>query len=445
MLNVSYLGQRVGQLDEGNGRVFFEYDPAWLAHGHELSPLHLARKPGTLYHHAKAFDGLPGLFWDSLPDAWGTKLMELRFAEKGIKPKDVTRLMRLAYVGQRGIGALTYEPAWPTDDPRPAVQQTKLVVLERETRKVVAGAAGDVLPLLLEAGGTAGGAHPKVLVGVSEQRKNEVVYGGNRYPEGYAPWLIKFDLSKENKVAPLEQAYAEMARAAGIKMPETRLFPVHNDEAKELRQHFGVKRFDRTDEGSLHVHSYAGVAHRDPDKGDYRELLLVTKTLTRDMTQVTEAFRRMVFNVVASNRDDHGKNHAFVYRNNQWSMSPAFDVTYVSPVAQSMRGMAVAGEWRAPKWNHLESVAKDAGMEPRVIRAVAEQVAIAVTLWPHYAQQAGVSAEEAAKVKAVVSDQRELLATGRQIAVAPPAPAIEPSPSVKPPRQTPRQGPRMSM
>lgn len=442
MLNVSYHGQRVGLLDEGNGRVYFEYDPAWLAHGHELSPLHLARKPGTLYHHGKAFDGLPGLFWDSLPDSWGAKLMELRFAEKGIKPKDVTRLMRLAYVGQRGIGALTYEPSWPEGDPRPSVQQTKLLVLERETREVVAGAAGKVLPHLLEAGGTAGGAHPKVLVGVNERVTDEVVYGGNRYPAGYTPWLIKFDLSENNRAAPLEQAYASMARAAGIAMPETRLFTVY-DQAGGLRRHFGVKRFDRDSDGAVHVHSYAGAAHRDPDKGDYRELLLVTKTLTRDMTQVAEAFRRMVFNVVASNRDDHGKNHAFLYRNGQWTMSPAFDVTYVSPLNQSMRGMAVAGEWRAPNWAQLQSVAQDAGLEPRVIRAVTEQVAQAITLWPHYAGEAGVSAEEADKVKAVVSDHREILATSRQIAV--PTSMLAPPPAENLPRQTPRQGPRMSM
>ncbi len=443
MLNVNYHGQRVGQLDEGQGRVYFEYDPAWLAHGQELSPLHLARKAGTLYHHAKAFDGLPGLFWDSLPDAWGAKLMEMRFAQNGVQPKNITRLMRLAYVGQRGIGALTYEPAWPATDPRPAVQQTKLIVLERETRQVVAGAADLVLPHLLEAGGTAGGAHPKVLVGVNDLASTEVVYGGNGYPAGYSPWLIKFDLSEKNTTAPLEQAYAAMARAAGIAVPETRLFTVC-DAAGASRRHFGVKRFDREGGESIHVHSYAGVTHRDPDKGDYRELLLVTKALTRDMTQVEEAFRRMVFNVVASNRDDHGKNHAFLYRQGQWTMSPAFDVTYVSPLVQSMRGMAVAGEWRSPGWAQLQGVAQDASLEPRVIRAVAEKVAHAVTLWPHYAEQAGVPAEKAAEVKTILAGQWEILATGRQINVpaAKITPALEGPPVV---RTTPRQGPRMSL
>lgn len=443
MLNVSYHGQRVGQLDEGNGRVYFVYDPAWLVQGHDLSPLHLARKPGTLYHHGKAFDGLPGLFWDSLPDSWGAKLMELRFAAKGIKPKDVTRLMRLAYVGQRGIGALTYEPSWPEKDQRPAVQQTKLIVLERESRELVAGAAGKVLPHLLEAGGTAGGAHPKVLVGVNDQASNEVVYGGNRYPAGYTPWLIKFDLSERNQVAPLEQAYAAMARSAGIAMPETRLFTVYDQAAGGLRQHFGVRRFDRDGDEAIHVHSYAGVTHRDPDKGDYRELLLVTKTLTRDMAQVTEAFRRMVFNVVASNRDDHGKNHAFLYRNGQWTLSPAFDVTFVSPQRQSMRGMAVAGAWSAPGWTQLHSVAQDAGLEPRVVRAVTEQVTQAITLWPYYAEQAGVSAEKAAEVKTILADQKEILAAGRKITVPPPQIAHAPEQSQSIP--TPRQGPRMSM
>jgi serine/threonine-protein kinase HipA len=443
MLNVSYHGQRVGQLDEGKGRVYFVYDPAWLAQGHELSPLHLARKPGTLYHHGKAFDGLPGLFWDSLPDSWGAKLMELRFTEKGIQPKDVTRLMRLAYVGQRGIGALTYEPSWPETDQRPAVQQTKLIVLERESREVVAGAVGKVLPHLLEAGGTAGGAQPKVLVGVNDRASDEVVYGGHRYPAGYTPWLIKFDLTERNHVAPLEQAYAAMARSAGVAMPETRLFTVYDQATGGLRQHFGARRFDRDGDEAVHFHSFAGVAHRDPDKGDYRELLLVTKALTRDMAQVTEAFRRMVFNVVASNRDDHGKNHGFLYRNGQWTVSPAFDVTYVSPLRQSMRGMAVAGEWSAPGWAQLQSVARDAGLEPRVLRAVTEQVAHAVTLWPHYAEQAGVPAAQAAEVKTVLAGQREILAAGQKITVPPPQITQAPEQSQSIP--APRPGPRMSM
>jgi serine/threonine-protein kinase HipA len=226
MLNVAYHGQPVGRLVEGSGRIFFEYDPQWLAQGHDLSPLHLPRKPGVQYYHAKSFDGLPGLFHDSLPDSWGAKLMEMRFAEKGIKPNKVTPLMRLAYVGQCGMGALTYEPAWPEPGLPPKFQQTKLVVLEREARAVVAGSAGKVLAHLVEAGGTAGGAYPKVVVAVNDRVPDEVLYGGGEYPVGHTPWLVKFDLSAHNSIGPMEHAYAAMARAAGIAMPETRLFSV---------------------------------------------------------------------------------------------------------------------------------------------------------------------------------------------------------------------------
>ena len=326
MLNVAYHGQQVGQLAEGNGRIFFEYDPQWLAQGHELSPLHLPRKSGVQYHHAKSFDGLHGLFHDSLPDSWGAKLMEMRFAEKGIKPNKVTPLMRLAYVGQRGMGALTYEPAWPEPGASPRLQPTKLLVLERETRAVVAGSADKVLAHLVEAGGTAGGAYPKVVIAVNDRAPGEVFYGAGDYPAGYTPWLVKFDLSAKNTTGPMEQAYAAMARAAGITMPETRLFDV-SDQKGKVRQHFGARRFDRHGAERIHVHSFAGLAHKDPDKCDYRDLLLVAKALTRDMTQVAEGVRRMVFNVAASNRDDHGKNHAFVYRQEEWTFSPAFDLT----------------------------------------------------------------------------------------------------------------------
>jgi len=430
MLNVAYHGQPVGRLVDGRGRIFFEYDPPWLARGHDLSPLHLPRKPGVQYYHAKNFDGLPGLFYDSLPDSWGAKLMEMRFAEKGIKPNKVTPLMRLAYVGQRGMGALTYEPAWPEPGASPQLHQTRLLTLEREARAVVAGSVDKVLAHLVAADGTAGGAYPKVVVAVNDRRPGEVLYGGGEYPEGYTPWLVKFDLGKDNTTGPTEHAYAAMARAAGIAMPETRLFSVP-DRAGTKRRHFGVKRFDRDGAERLHVHSFAGVAHKDPDKCDYRDLLLVAKALTRDMTQVAEGVRRMIFNVAASNRDDHGKNHAFVYRQGAWAFSPAFDLIFVSPTVQSMRGMGIGGEWRTPTMDRIASVAQDAGLEPKAIRSIAEQVAAAVQRWPQFAAEAAVPAEEIARVQRVIVDQREGLANRAQISFSV-APTVQTDPALRP-------------
>ena len=430
MLNVAYHGQQVGRLVEGRGRIFFEYDPSWLAQGHDLSPLHLPRKPGVQYYHAKSFDGMPGLFHDSLPDSWGAKLMEMRFAEKGIKPNKVTPLMRLAYVGQRGMGALTYEPAWPEPGASPHLQQTKLLVLEREARAVVAGAAGKVLAHLVEAGGTAGGAYPKVVIAVNDRAPGEVLYGGGEYPAGYTPWLVKFDLSTANATGPIEQAYAAMARAAGITIPETRLFAV-TDQTGVVRRHFGVKRFDRDGSERFHVHSFAGVAHQDPDKCDYRDLLLVAKALTRDMTQVAEGVRRMVFNVVASNRDDHGKNHAFVYRQGEWAFSPAFDLVFVSPTVQSMRGMGIGGEWRAPTLDQITRVAQDAGLEPKALRSITEQVTAAIRRWPHFAEEAKVPAKDIERVGGVLTAQRESFALRNVIATTPSG-AIRPQESPRP-------------
>jgi serine/threonine-protein kinase HipA len=418
MLNVAYHGQPVGRLAEGNGRIYFEYDPSWLAQGHDLSPLHLPRKPGVQYYHAKAFDGLPGLFHDSLPDAWGAKLMAMRFAEKGIKPNKVTPLLRLAYVGQRGMGALTYQPAWPESGVSSTLPQTKLLVLEREARAVVAGTAGKVLAHLVEAGGTAGGAYPKVVIAAHDRKPDDVVYGGGDCPAGYTPWLVKFDLSADNSSGPMEHAYAAMARAAGIAMPETRLFAVPDTRGK-VRRHFGVRRFDRDGDERIHVHSFAGLAHKDPDKCDYRDLLLIAKALTRDMDQVAEGVRRMIFNVVAGNRDDHGKNHAFLYRHGQWTFSPAFDLVFVSPAAQSMRGMAVGGEWRAPTLTQLSGVARDAGLESKTIQSISEQVAAAVQRWPDFAQEAGVSESETKRIRGALAVPRDLLAPRSTIATGP--------------------------
>lgn len=433
MLNVAYQGQPVGRLVEGAGRVYFEYDPAWLAKGHDLSPLHLPRKAGVQHYHAKSFNGLPGLFHDSLPDSWGAKLMAMRFAERGIKTNKVTPLMQLAYVGQRGMGALTYEPAWPEPGATLRLQQTKLLALEREARAMVAGSAEKVLGALVEAGGTAGGAYPKVVVAANERKPGEVLYGAGEYPAGYTQWLVKFDLSKNNATGPTEHAYAAMAKAAGITMPATKLFYVP-DQAGGAQRHFGVQRFDRSGSERIHVHSFAGVAHKDPDKCDYRELLLVAKALTRDMDQVAEGVRRMIFNVAASNRDDHGKNHAFVYQQGRWTFSPAFDLVPVSPAVQSMRGMGIAGEWRAPTMAQMASVAQDAGLEPKAIKAITEQVATAVQLWPHFAQEAKVPAEEIEQVRRVLADQREALALRNVVSTSPVE--VIPPPILPPPRQS---------
>jgi serine/threonine-protein kinase HipA len=182
------------------------------------------------------------------------------------------------------------------------------------------------------------------------------------------------------------------------------------------------------------VHSFAGVAHKDPDKCDYRDLLLVAKALTRDMTQVLEGVRRMIFNVAASNRDDHGKNHAFVYQRGEWAFSPAFDLVFVSPSVQSMRGMGIGGEWRAPTVAQVSVVARDAGADPKAIQLITDQVAAAVQRWPHFAAEAAVPAEEIARVNGVLAAQRESLVSRNVIATAPSV-AIRPAGS-RGPRQS---------
>jgi serine/threonine-protein kinase HipA len=195
-----------------------------------------------------------------------------------------------------------------------------------------------------------------------------------------------------------------------------------------------VKRFDRDGSERIHVHSFAGVAHQDPDKCDYRDLLLVAKSLTRDMTQVLEGIRRMIFNVASSNRDDHGKNHAFVYRRGEWAFSPAFDLVFAAPSVQSMRGMGISGEWRAPTVAQISAVARDAGADPKALRSILDQVEAAVRRWPHFAAEAAVPGEEIARVSGVLAAQRESLVS-RNIIAAAPSVAIRPAGS-RGPRQS---------
>ncbi len=321
-LNHYGVRHEVGLLSEENNRIFFEYAPDFLKSGIELSPFKLPLRAGVFEETSRVFDGLFGLFNDSLPDGWGCLLLDRKLRQQGLSFREISPLHRLSMIGRDPMGALEYEPADEQADTFAAVE---LDSLSAEVNKIVSGNESDVLDELLQMNGSSGGARPKIVAWVSNDRKT-IVHGGRSAPEGFSPWMIKFaEHNDPLSAGELEYRYSLAAKAAGINMPETHLFPLKSDEGC-----FGVRRFDRNEHGKVHVHTACGLlhaSHRLPTL-DYENLLRLTYVLTRNHADVEEMVRRMVFNVKCGNRDDHSKNFSFLLTAKyQWRLAPAYDLT----------------------------------------------------------------------------------------------------------------------
>lgn len=400
----------VGTLAEDRGRVYFEYTADFLATGLNLSPFRLPCEPGLFEHRHREFGPLPGVFDDSLPDGWGLLLMDRHFRSLGRNLAEISPLDRLAWLGTRTMGALTYHPPASRDDSGASVFD--LHDLARQSQEILTGSAVDVLPQLLKAGGSPGGARPKVLVGY-DPTTGDTVSGEEDLPEGSEHWIVKF-MTKEDTpdAGAVEYAYSLMAREAGIDMPPTRLF-----ETAEGHRFFGVKRFDRGSTGSpqtnnrrYHVHTFGNLIHsnfRIPS-ADYADLLKATSLLTRNHQHVLRAFRQMVFNVLAHNRDDHVKNFCFLLddtttgsagtqQSGDWALTPAYDLLF-TPGPGGEHTMTIAGEGRSPGRAHMLKVAEQADIAKREANSILEEVAAGVSRWPVHAANAGLSKATAERI-----------------------------------------------
>jgi serine/threonine-protein kinase HipA len=392
----------VGQLAEAGARpasrqIYFEYDPAFLRDPLWLSPFKLPPQPGLIEHRDHAFGPIFGLFDDSLPDGWGLLLMDRFFAQQGLALAEVSVLDRLAYLGTRTMGALTYHP--PADPADRQAQRLDLHAMARASQEVIQGTAKEVLPQLLRAGGSPAGARPKVLVGVSG---DEILSGEDDLPPGYTHWIVKFQTRQDAPdVGPAELAYSLMAREAGIAMPPTRLF-----ETAKGERFFGVERFDRQGNRRFHVHTFGNLiqANFRIPSCDYRQLLEVTRILTRNRQAVLECYRRMTFNVLAHNRDDHVKNFAFrMTAEGGWELAPAYDLIF-SPGPGGEHTMTIAGEGRAPARSHLLQLADLAGISDRDAKVILDEVASAVAHWRAHARLAGVGARTAKTIEKAIEE-----------------------------------------
>ena len=342
----------LGQLADDGTTLLFEYAPEALTQGLELSPLHLKLRDAAYGSFPQHQHRLPGLIADSLPDGWGLLLMDRLFRQQGLRHPGP--LDRLAFIGNRAMGALRFVPASEPDAEAP---DWSLLALASESARALAGDAGAALRELALTGGSPQGARPKALVQY-DAASGQV---STRSDGPGTPWLVKFPAQDEHKEAcAIEQMYAELARDCGLEMPASAWFDLSSRLAA-----FGVARFGREQGLRVPLHSLAGLLQADfrlPGSADYTTLLRATRLLTRDEREVEKAYARAVFNVLFHNRDDHPKNFAWrLGRDRRWRLAPAFDLSFnEGPMGQ--HHMDVCGEGRDVEREHLLRLASEGGV-----------------------------------------------------------------------------------
>ena len=411
---VNLWGRRIGavSLAEGADVATFAYEPAFLRSQIEVAPLSMPLSdriysfPGL---NPESFYGLPGMLADALPDRYGHTLINAWLATQGRTPDSADAVERLCYMASRGMGALEFTPAaGPRTRKSERVHIETLVELasevltNRNTLQVSFGDPdkADALREILQVGASAGGARAKAIIAWNPAT-NEVRSGQVDAGDGFGYWLLKFDGVSDNRdrgladpqgFGAVEFAYSEMAKAAGITMTDCRLLPEGG------RRHFMTRRFDRTETGGkLHMQSLAALAHYDycsPDSYTYEQAFQVMRQLSLPMDQMEELFRRMTFNVVARNQDDHVKNIAFLMdRNGVWSLSPAYDVTWALDLTNQwlrQHQMSVNGRRKDISRADLEACAATASINATRARAIIDEVVATVADWPRFAEAAEV-------------------------------------------------------
>ncbi|HEX3367833.1 type II toxin-antitoxin system HipA family toxin [Phenylobacterium sp.] len=398
--------------DEGDVATF-AYTPEFQASGIEIAPLTMPLGRRTFSFPElprRTFHGLPGLLADSLPDRYGNLLIDAWLASQGRLGGDFNAVERLCYTGTRGMGALEFAPAeGPHLGAATRVDVGALVELASEVLShradLQVSFAGkekaDGLRDILRVGTSAGGARAKAVIAWNRET-NEVRSGQVAAGEGFGYWLLKFDGVTDNRDKELadpkgfgavEYAYSKMARAAGITMTDTRLLEENG------RRHFMTERFDRLPGGGkLHVQTLTAMAHYDFNNAlgySYEQAMLVIRQLGLPTEVVEEQYRRMVFNVVARNQDDHVKNISFLMdRTGAWSLSPAYDITWsFNPTGKwtQRHQMSVNGKRDGFDRGDFEAAAKAASLNAARARTIVEQVREAVAAWPSFADDAQVN------------------------------------------------------
>lgn len=373
--------KKIGTIIYDEGNVYFEYDDAFRGSGLEISPLKLPLDFKGVYtnNDERYFSGLAGVFHDSLPDKFGTKVIERYFESKGVEAYELNAIQKLMFVGDRGMGAISYRPAKEIGADKKVAEIIDIQKFYENSKKIVTGEAIDVIEEMLEfmeSSASAGGARAKAIIGFNPVT-NEMTNGTkDTLPDGFEHWLIKFDEEKEGKsldYTKLEYLYMSMAKECGINVPKIKLFKHGN------LSHFLIKRFDRVDNTRMHTHTLAGLTHTDfnvPKHYSYDMLLKLTLNLTGEQAAVEEQFRRMVFNVIARNQDDHAKNFSFMMdQKGRWSIAPAYDITYANGAEYTKNHqLSIRGKVNNFTMEDLLYIAKESSIKESWAKEIIERI-----------------------------------------------------------------------
>jgi serine/threonine-protein kinase HipA len=384
------MADRVAQL---------EWEEPVIAAGLPVSPLLYPPERGLQAARSREFEGLHGFMADSLPEGWGQLLMRRRLSKLGVNIDTLTPLERLALVGDQGRGALVFEPATaPPDD----IESLDLDELAAASAEILAGEDGALADTLAGLAGASGGARPKIHVGFDGDGAISVSDG--EIAPGHEAWIVKFPAKEDPiDIGPIEAAYAAMALAAGLNLSAHRLIPANAGPG-----YFATRRFDRPAPGlRLHMVSLSGaIEARASLPSSYDTFLRATHAITRHAEDVAAAFRRMVFNVLACNRDDHTRQHSFLMSaRGDWRLAPAYDLTFAAgPGGEHY--LDIEGEGRHPTKDHVRSLGQRHGLSDRLIEEIIEAVRAAVAAWPKFARETGVTARSQKMITAAHEDVR---------------------------------------
>jgi serine/threonine-protein kinase HipA len=411
---------------------WFEYDAAFLRSGYDLSPLKMpiSRASGSIFRFPElrparnaAFDtfkGLPGLLADVLPDKYGNQLIDAWLAQQGRPVGSMNPVEMLCFLGTRGMGALEFEPAQKpkaakttTVDLDNLVQIAQNIMQQRQQFATNIAEQQNAIKEIITIGTSAGGARPKVVIAYNS-KTGEVRSGQTLAPQGFEHWLLKLDgvsdvqLGGSSGFGRVEMAYYLMSTAAGIDMMPSRLLEENG------RAHFMTRRFDR--EGSHtkhHLQTFCAMKHfdfNDVHSYSYEQLFQTMRELKLSYPEAEEMYRRMVFNVLARNCDDHTKNFSFLLKQGQsWQLAPAYDVCHAyrpDSVWVSQHALSIVGKRQGINKTDLLALAKNVNV--RKAESIIDQVNSTVLRWPHFAAEAGVDAQKTKAIADTLIDIRKV-------------------------------------
>lgn len=416
---VNIWGQFAGAVlwDEVTRAGSFEFDEAFIKTGLDLSPVWMPleelQKGNRIFSFPglpnQTYHGLPGLLADSLPDRFGNELINAWLARQGRTADSMNPVERLCYIGKRGMGALEFEPTTPGPiDTSITIEIDELVKLAKEAMEVKQGLDTSIedidgLMNIIRVGTSAGGARAKAVIAYNEKTK-ETRSGQLEVPKGFTHWLLKLDGVTNEKLGDpkgygrIEYAYYKMALACGIEMMESKLMEEHG------RAHFMTRRFDRlSGNNKLHMQTLCGVAHYDynqPTTYSYEQAFQVMRDLRLEHSDAEQLFRRMVFNVIAINNDDHTKNISFLMdKDGNWKLSPAYDVTYAFDPTNlwlAQHQLSINGKRKDITTADILTIAKEISLKKG--KDIIAEIAVGISGWEGFANEAGIPVKQMADI-----------------------------------------------